>query len=64
MGHKPKKFTLEGKAVYDEKTGQLVYRASLFEWVSGIALFLFILGMTVFYMVFDGFNATTRMPWG
>jgi len=36
MGHKPKKFTLEGKAVYDEKTGQLVYKASLFEWVSGI----------------------------
>jgi len=27
-------------------------------------LFLFILGMIVFYMVFDGFNAATRMPWG
>ena len=51
-----------GKVVYDENAGQCVYKASVFEWATGIAVFLLIFGIIVFYMVFDGFSSSSSMP--
>ena len=46
---------MEGKVVYDEKTGKLVYKASLFEWVSGIVFCILIWAVIIFAMMTGSF---------
>jgi len=55
---------IRGKVECDATTGQLVYKASLFEWVSGILVFLLIWGLASYWVLSGNFSNSARMPWG